>query len=95
MKHWRDNNKDKVRMKNIKRREWRKRVVHNYTIEEWNQKVNISGGLCIGCNTYVTKEKLQLDHIIPLSKAVEGFVYTINDVQPLCGPCNSSKGCKV
>ncbi|HIJ99259.1 TPA: HNH endonuclease, partial [archaeon] len=37
-------------------------------------------------------EKLGYDHIIPLSKAPSGFVYTIDDIQPLCNPCNASKG---
>ena len=32
--------------------------------------------------------------IIPISKVEIGFIYGINDVQPLCMSCNCSKGDK-
>jgi len=33
--------------------------------------------------------KVTMDHVVPLTK---GGVHTIENVQPLCRPCNSSKG---
>ena len=41
---------------------------------------------------YIGIDKLTLDHIHPLSKAEEGRIYTIDDIQPLCLSCNQSKG---
>ena len=35
---------------------------------------------------------LSLDHNPPISKAPIGFIYTIDNVQPMCKSCNSSKG---
>ena len=52
-------------------------------------------GFCPRCDKWIGIEKLTLDHIIPLSKSPEGFDYTINDVQPLCRPCNSSKNDRI
>ena len=58
------------------------------------QKMNTSG-ICPECNSFIGIENLTLDHIIPISKVPVGFIYTINDVQPLCKGCNSSKGNKL
>ena len=65
-------------------------------------KVKQTEGFCPGCNYFVGIHKLTLDHIYPVSKAYEDFlksgtkrIYTINDVQPLCIRCNSSKSNKI
>jgi 5-methylcytosine-specific restriction endonuclease McrA len=86
------------------RRAMRKNVIHNFTKEEWNNKLEQTNGYCPNpeynskCSKFVGKKNLTLDHIYPLSKDNEDFkrtgikrVYTINDVQPLCKSCNSSK----
>lgn len=61
-------------------------------MEEWNKKLDDTQGICPICKKFIGKDKLTLDHIIPISKAEEGFEYTINGIQPLCKSCNSSKG---
>ena len=80
-----------------KRRAKLNSVKEKFTMEEWLKKVDDTNGLCPGykCKPhFVGKEKLNMDHIIPISKAPEGFVYTINDVSPLCRRCNRRKSDK-
>lgn len=79
----------------LKRKEILKGIVHEFTQEEWLQKVKDTFGVCPRCDKYIGIRKLSLDHIIPISKVEKGQVYTINDVQPLCRSCNSSKNGKV
>jgi len=67
----------------------------SFTYEEWDLKVKNTFGICSGCNKYVGINKLTKDHIVPITKASKGFIYTIDDVQPLCIGCNSSKGNKL
>lgn len=61
----------------------------SYTTEEWIKLRDSTGGVCPCCKTYVGVEKLSLDHIIPVAK--KGSSY-IENIQPLCKPCNSKKG---
>lgn len=66
-------------------------IIHAFTVNEWIAKKNATQGICPSCSTFVGTDKLTLDHIFPVSKAEEGRIYTIDDVQPLCKSCNSSK----
>ena len=59
------------------------------TASEWAGKLNEHDGCCANCGT---SEQIQMDHIHPLSK---GGSHHIDNIQPLCGPCNSSKGAKL
>ena len=49
---------------------------------------------CVGCGKQLDEKTVTIDHIIPLSKAEAGFVYTEDDVQTMCQPCNASKGAR-
>lgn len=80
------------RIRRQRRRAKLLKVTHDFTYDEWLLKLRESNGVCQICNEYVGEDNLTLDHIYPLSKAEEGTVYTINDVQPLCQSCNCSKG---
>jgi len=73
----------------------KKSLIQSFTLEEWKTKIKRTSGVCFGCNRIVGVDKLELDHIIPVSKAPPGFVYTINDVQPLCRSCNAIKCNKI
>lgn len=71
-----------------------KGIIHDFSSAEWLAKLQATKGVCPDCNRFVGVENLTLDHINPISRAREGQIYTINDVQPLCKICNSKKGDK-
>lgn len=49
------------------------------------QKFDLLGNKCVQCSS----TPVEVDHIIPLSK---GGTNHIDNLQPLCKPCNSGKG---
>jgi len=84
--------------KREKRRSRKLNLFETFTTKEWSEKLDKTEGICPGYNRgshFVGKSKLEMDHIIPISKAPKGFTYTINDMQPLCKSCNSEKGNRV
>ena len=72
------------------------KIIQNFTKEEWGKLVDSTKGICPNCDqTYEEGYGLTMDHTPPISKAPEGFIYTIQDIKPLCRSCNSSKGVKI
>jgi len=70
-----------------------KRLVEDFTKEEWQQKVDATNGFCV-CGRRFSEVRPFVpthDHTPPVSKVPVGFCYSLNDVTPLCGSCNSSK----
>ena len=59
------------------------------TTSEWREILVMYDGRCAYC--YQPSEKLQLEHIHPLSK---GGTHTADNVVPACPSCNYSKGSK-
>ena len=59
------------------------------TAKEWCEKLKEYNFCCAACGA---DNNLQMDHIHPLSK---GGAHHINNIQPLCGSCNASKGAKL
>ena len=59
-----------------------------YTQEEWDWLCSAFDNRCASCRRALP---LACDHIIPLSK---GGQNSLANLQPLCQPCNSSKGDK-
>jgi hypothetical protein len=57
----------------------------NFTYDEWINLCNKYWNICLCCKK---QEKLTIDHIIPISK---WWLNTIDNIQPLCFSCNSSK----
>lgn len=55
---------------------------------EWLDLCNKYNNRCLCCGE---KNKLTVDHVIPISK---GGMNTIDNIQPLCGSCNSKKNNK-
>lgn len=87
--------KDCIKNINRKRRIKKAGLKHVFTKEEWDEKVEATNGVCSFCNQHIGYENMTLDHILPISKAPEGFIYSIEDIQPMCRPCNSSKNNKI
>ena len=83
--NWRKNNPIKAKLQVFRRLERVKNIVDDFTKEQWTNK-------CTHCYHCDSTKDLQMDHILPISRAPKGFVYTIDDVQPLCKCCNSKKG---
>jgi 5-methylcytosine-specific restriction endonuclease McrA len=90
---WGRKNPDKIRAYGLagtrKRRALILGAVGTFSEEEFNKLCAYHGERCLMCNmTYV---KLCADHVIPLSM---GGSNDIDNIQPLCKPCNSKKGTK-
>jgi 5-methylcytosine-specific restriction endonuclease McrA len=71
-----------------KRRTAKTQAGGSFTPAEWNALCKHYKHRCLCCGK---RRKLTADHIIPVSK---GGSSNIDNIQPLCGPCNSSKGAK-
>jgi 5-methylcytosine-specific restriction endonuclease McrA len=60
----------------------------SFTEDDWKYLVTLADGKCLCCGR---KIKLTMDHIVPV---IAGGKTDINNIQPLCISCNSSKGDK-
>jgi hypothetical protein len=85
-----------IRLKSrAKRRHKEKNIKHNFTLEEWKQKIELTKGICPICFKpfKLIKEDrgrcLTMNHEPALDLVEEGHIYTINDVTPMCLSCNS------
>ena len=74
-------------IRSIRRRSIKKLAKGDHTLEEWESLRLLLGNHCLGC--WRTDLKLTQDHIIPLVKSGSNW---IDNIQPLCLPCNASKG---
>lgn len=88
-KQWKMENPEKQRFMEKRRRARELNAEGSHTLLEWQQLKNIFGNLCVWCQK---KIKLTEDHIIPLSKCGSD---NIENIQPLCFSCNSSKQDKI
>ena len=66
-----------------------KRARPKFSDREKDALYKEQGGKCKGCGKKFSKENLTVDHIVPLSK---GGSERLNNLQALCGHCNSVKG---
>jgi 5-methylcytosine-specific restriction endonuclease McrA len=85
-KNWRKNNKEKIRHYAQNRRARVRGNGGELTVEEWNAVLDFYGYQCLCCGK--GDVKLTIDHVIPI---FQGGKYSVDNVQPLCGPCNSRK----
>ncbi len=61
----------------------------NFTGRQWECLLDFYEGTCLCCGA---SAKITVDHVVPL---VLGGSNRINNLQPLCSRCNSSKGIRV
>lgn len=67
----------------------RRAAVGSFTGDELKAKFEEHGNKCVHCGT--TEKRLEVDHITPLKKGGTNY---IENIQPLCKSCNSSKGAR-
>jgi len=86
--------------KENRRKQWQKRRARKLNVDFWEPWMDIvweqmkiqTNGYCPLCHKFIGVDKLTMDHIIPLSK---GGIHRIDNVQPMCGSCNSKKSNKL
>ena len=78
--------------RNAKRRTMKTHAGGSFTLAEWETLKSKYDYTCLKCGKCEPEIKLTADHIIPVVKHGTSF---INNIQPLCGPCNTSKGTKI
>lgn len=88
--NWFTKNPHKSTEYNQKRRAIKLKVGGVITSKEWKNLLEKYDNTCLCCNR--KDVKLTLDHVIPLSR---GGSNTIENAQPLCRSCNSSKHDKI
>lgn len=89
MRQYRKDNPEKFalydKVNASKRRAYKANSTGQYTGKEWLDLCELYDYRCLCCGE---KKPLTVDHVIPLSK---GGSNGIENCQPLCGSCNSSK----
>lgn len=93
VKAWKKANPAKVNAINGNRRARKKEVGGTFTAQEWKSLKEFYNFTCLCCGRCEPEIKLTPDHVIPLAD-VENSSNTIDNIQPLCYSCNSSKQAK-
>jgi len=83
-----ENAKAYIRRKALERIARKHGAQGNHTFVEWEALKMRYRYMCLCCKRSEPEIKLTEDHIIPLSK---GGSDNIENIQPLCGSCNSKK----
>jgi len=92
LKAWKVSNKDKVKANHNKRRALKNNCEGFFTDEGIALLYFLQDGKCIGCQRQFLNIKYTIDHIFPLSKGGSNW---LDNIQLLCGKCNSSKHAKL
>jgi 5-methylcytosine-specific restriction endonuclease McrA len=82
---WAKENPESNKVRGNKRRTAKTKAGGSFTAAEWKALCKKYHNKCLCCGK---RRKLTADHVIPVSK---GGSSNISNIQPLCGPCNSSK----
>lgn len=85
-KNWRKNNKDKIKNYAATRKARLAGNGGDLTVEEWHAILDFYDHRCLCCGR--DDVKLTIDHVLPI---LHGGKHSADNVQPLCGPCNSRK----
>lgn len=85
MRQWKSDNADRVSVWTNNRRA-AVRSLGTIDPNAWVELCREYGNKCLKCGCI---NQLSMDHVVPISK---GGTNTIDNVQPLCLPCNMKKG---
>lgn len=88
---WRKSKPEAARMQRRNRRARERAAIGTITAQEWRALKAFYNYTCLCCKRQEPEIRLTLDHVKPL---IRGGSNTINNAQPLCLTCNSSKGTK-
>lgn len=88
---WRKKNPNKVSSYLNKRRTRKQGNGGSYNVGEWQRLKEETGNICLCCGISGNEVTLTVDHVIPISR---GGRNCVENLQPLCQSCNSSKGTK-
>jgi 5-methylcytosine-specific restriction endonuclease McrA len=86
-RNWRKRHPDKHNQNNSTYRARKFNAPGFHTLEEWEALLAAYDWRCEWCNHSGT-QPLHKDHVVPFTKGGGNDIYNL---QPLCGPCNSSK----
>lgn len=92
LRAWRRNNPDKYRATKIRRRALEMGAVGYFTDGEWASLKSACDYRCVRCGRREPEIELTVDHVVPLSR---GGGNGIDNIQPLCMPCNSQKATSI
>lgn len=88
-RQWNVDNRERYNRNQIAAQARRRGASGSHTIEEWMKLKQRYGYRCLACGIHESFiGVLHRDHIIPLSC---GGTNDIDNIQPLCQPCNSRK----
>jgi 5-methylcytosine-specific restriction endonuclease McrA len=85
---WVQDHPDYTRAQNSRRRTRITKAGGKFTAKEFRTLCEKHNNRCLCCKNY---RKLTADHVMPVSK---GGSSNIENIQPLCMPCNTKKGTK-
>lgn len=88
-RQWAKRNLDKIRVRCQLRRAVKRKSEGSYTLLEWQVLCRKYDFRCLACGKREPDIKLTVDHIIPLNLGGSNY---IDNLQPLCLQCNSTKG---
>ncbi len=79
-------NRERVNFYASKRENKKREIRADLTLEQWEILKRIFNNRCVYCGKHT--QRLEKDHIIPLSK---GGAFTLHNIVPACRSCNAKK----
>lgn len=90
-REWARRNKDKQLASFHRRRARLRGNGGSYSAAEWRALCDQYDHRCLACGRPEPEIQLTVDHVLPIYRGGSG---AIDNIQPLCKPCNSSKGAR-